>query len=456
MEQDPSKSSLFYLFQEVSNLQLPGHDNFLDSNLHSTWLNKSTTDSLTVPKIEVDIREGCCQQCPECVMPCQETAEIGSEDSYLGEQGSECSSPWKVLSLINLQCERLMHDRDGGEMCGKKFAKSAVKPRKTDQTVESTFEPHHLSGRTQNGGIQLLTEAQPEQVTSSDVANKSEMVCTVIENVPDATQMALPSMKKAAHMPDSAQTQDHNCNHVCMTERLLEFSLPPNTSSSSSNHTSELLVVTRSHKLSPEPKCSPLPTEESQWRPQEETFTPGFTKEENHLPPSSSNGSPKSSRRSKTQRKQSNPTRSVSLQDANVQGVAFTMDAHLDESKEHCRLLITSKYSEKLLRRARRTRRRTRRVITLKTSSSDEGSDMTNATRGGKVCASCCTKKTPMWRDADDGTPLCNACGIRYKKYRVRCGNCWHIPRKENNSNSCCLKCGTSVRSMGGSRRSEH
>lgn len=29
------------------------------------------------------------------------------------------------------------------------------------------------------------------------------------------------------------------------------------------------------------------------------------------------------------------------------------------------------------------------------------------------MCASCCTRKTPMWRDAEDGTPLCNACGIR-------------------------------------------
>ncbi|KAG7236759.1 hypothetical protein INR49_029527 [Caranx melampygus] len=58
-----------------------------------------------------------------------------------------------------------------------------------------------------------------------------------------------------------------------------------------------------------------------------------------------------------------------------------------------------------------------------------------------------------MWRDAEDGTPLCNACGIRYKKYRVRCVNCWHIPRKEGNSNSCCLKCGNSVRLTSAQRK---
>lgn len=42
---------------------------------------------------------------------------------------------------------------------------------------------------------------------------------------------------------------------------------------------------------------------------------------------------------------------------------------------------------------------------------------------------------------------------IRYKKYRVRCVNCWHIPRKEGNSNSCCLKCGNLVRLISAQRK---
>ena len=36
------------------------------------------------------------------------------------------------------------------------------------------------------------------------------------------------------------------------------------------------------------------------------------------------------------------------------------------------------------------------------------------AAAAGKTCASCSVNKTPLWRDAEDGTPLCNACGIRY------------------------------------------
>jgi hypothetical protein len=59
-----------------------------------------------------------------------------------------------------------------------------------------------------------------------------------------------------------------------------------------------------------------------------------------------------------------------------------------------------------------------------------------------KECASCGAVKTPLWRDAEDGTPLCNACGIRYKKYRIRCLQCWYIPKKEEKALPCCPCCG--------------
>ena len=70
-----------------------------------------------------------------------------------------------------------------------------------------------------------------------------------------------------------------------------------------------------------------------------------------------------------------------------------------------------------------------------------------------RECASCGTKKTPLWRDAEDGTPLCNACGIRYKKYHVRCASCWYIPRKEEKSSVSCPTCHGRFIST---RRSQH
>ena len=59
-----------------------------------------------------------------------------------------------------------------------------------------------------------------------------------------------------------------------------------------------------------------------------------------------------------------------------------------------------------------------------------------------KTCASCKTKKTPLWRDSEDGTPHCNACGIRFKKYRIRCSQCSYIPRKDEKIGNICCLCG--------------
>ncbi|XP_052362360.1 GATA-type zinc finger protein 1-like [Oncorhynchus keta] len=137
------------------------------------------------------------------------------------------------------------------------------------------------------------------------------------------------------------------------------------------------------------------------------------------------------------------PSRSVDVGDPDFQGVTFRMQTELDDSREQCRLLITSKkYSEELssgpTRRSLRAGRSRSSQSSMRTSSSEESDPSSK----NKICASCCTMKTPLWRDAEDGTPLCNACGIRYKKYKVRCLQCWHIPRKEGNSNSRCFKCG--------------
>lgn len=74
----------------------------------------------------------------------------------------------------------------------------------------------------------------------------------------------------------------------------------------------------------------------------------------------------------------------------------------------------------------------------MTTASSSTGSAYQD---GQRECQSCATQKTPLWRDAEDGTPLCNACGIRYKKYHVRCSKCWYIPRKEEKSSATCRNC---------------
>jgi len=67
------------------------------------------------------------------------------------------------------------------------------------------------------------------------------------------------------------------------------------------------------------------------------------------------------------------------------------------------------------------------------------------ANTGNKKCFACGTKKTPYWRDGWDGVLLCNACGIRFTKYRLRCLNCLYVPRKDEKHFHNCVKCGATM-----------
>ena len=61
---------------------------------------------------------------------------------------------------------------------------------------------------------------------------------------------------------------------------------------------------------------------------------------------------------------------------------------------------------------------------------------------GERCCASCGATKTPYWRDAwGENISLCNACGLRYAKFKKRCSLCHYVPRKEDKNGRCCSQC---------------
>lgn len=62
--------------------------------------------------------------------------------------------------------------------------------------------------------------------------------------------------------------------------------------------------------------------------------------------------------------------------------------------------------------------------------------------RKQKQCGCCGTTNTPLWRDLSPDLPLCNACGIRYKKYNKICPTCHYVPCKSERDRKICSRCG--------------
>ncbi|KAF1742928.1 hypothetical protein MXB_665 [Myxobolus squamalis] len=60
---------------------------------------------------------------------------------------------------------------------------------------------------------------------------------------------------------------------------------------------------------------------------------------------------------------------------------------------------------------------------------------------GNKRCRSCKTLITPLWRDTVEGITLCNACGIRFRKYQLMCNNCHYVPIKYEHGLIFCSAC---------------
>ncbi|CAG2207500.1 ZGLP1 [Mytilus edulis] len=151
------------------------------------------------------------------------------------------------------------------------------------------------------------------------------------------------------------------------------------------------------------------------------------------------------------------PTRSASKTDPSFKGATVSMMTHVKDGDSH--LFISAHFSNVNYLLNKRNHGCGESFYGLYGSlSEDEDLPESQETANyyfpcsSKMCASCSTRRTPLWRDAEDGTPLCNACGIRFKKYRMRCGHCWHIPKKDVKTYPNCPVCGSVLRITVGRR----
>ncbi|XP_077892104.1 GATA-type zinc finger protein 1 isoform X3 [Ictidomys tridecemlineatus] len=105
-------------------------------------------------------------------------------------------------------------------------------------------------------------------------------------------------------------------------------------------------------------------------------------------------------------RKQPHPCRGTEKGDPTFQGVTLTF-----ELKPDCSLQILPTYSSHS------------QGPPASPASAPEPSPGGSEAQAPRCCASCRTQRTPLWRDAEDGTPLCNACGIRSSAWRRELGS---------------------------------
>ncbi|XP_017548438.1 GATA-type zinc finger protein 1 isoform X2 [Pygocentrus nattereri] len=487
-----SQSSILYLLQEATKLATPSNHYSLDTEgLHS----KEETLSMPIP----------CHPAPSDQQAQKKNSEV--QPSFTGAfsvlNDVQTSSPWEVMSLINLQCERLLHCE---QMHGEKVEVDPCTSSKTDDFEHTVVMESSSSVPTVHGTYMVFSREDTVD-SASDVwhgaANIIDSTCNLLSNqiaddhdnekaeaVEDLAELISKNTAGISHFGNATVMSEGSTENSFLVEASVvplvvskdvegcdqpptpfhaevgemvsasstsEAPQAPNPEISSIDFTSSLVEEKDSLCFAftacenPEPHNVDVSAMAPQSTLQDSLSTTDFNnnlednKEETLQLPCDDQAAPSAQRsgtsRRRTPRKQSRPARSPDLQDPELQGVTFSMHAELDRSTDQCRLLITSNFS-KLCRRGRRSRssRSRSQQSSQRASSSEEESDPAGLSK--KICASCCTRKTPLWRDAEDGTPLCNACGIRYKKYRVRCLQCWNIPRKEANSNSTCLKCG--------------
>lgn len=467
-------SALFYLFQEVSKLASPIHNTFLDTNLPSTWLSETSRQGPFIFKQEeqdaysFEISNSSCQQGLPHMSTYNQMKKVkdechSSKDKALVEPHRECS-PWKVLSLINLQCEKLLHHSDvesdpssvslatklghsrdktstatanlkdeevGGDCIsvectfrpsfltcereetqacispgkGTRFcsrgAKSykpeccvkdskvgccvqsltagktdTIRPELVEENIPASSQPHPRDKKVDEFSVKRQFEWNQE--SKKDCFSPKQDILNVLffENtlsqtthIPNAsinTQLTYNSNLDASiPLLKTELTLDYNANLALTTEPPCDSELQPLSAVLPSSQSASLVfsMKERCHSLSKQGdkikasqlECPDTPTEENT-PPVAQLKSSSYSGETNPSASAASKPEPTPAQqeeipspatqqwRTKTPRKQLHPSRSVDIQDPDFQGVTFRMDTQLDDSREQCRLLITSKY----------------------------------------------------------------------------------------------------------------
>lgn len=366
-----------------------------------------------------------------CMLSCNRVKNVSEENGELSESDEprcECSSPWKVLSLINLTCERLLHQKDAEEE-NSTFEPTSTKSIQSTNTSASAppngierdcegdslgctlepektmfFAPVEDMRRDGPGDSQQLqfcgkdagdVQKQPAEKTGP-VTLEMQEDCSVVSLQPlcrDKEEFSFSkqlkqeckecfSTKIDAPFPNKetqsstclkpemifssgysacvdqskpALTLDHNANITLSTELPCDIQLPTQSAALPSSLAAPLIFTPaescqsssgQNEKFtSPTPKCPQTTTEDLYPGGDGSSCNICVTASPAELwTDQTKESDPPHQHRTKTPRKQPHPSRSADIHDPDFQGVTFRIDAELDDTREQCRLLITSKY----------------------------------------------------------------------------------------------------------------
>ena len=413
MEHDASHSALLYLFQEVSKLASPIHNSFLDTNLPSPWLNETSRQGPFMAKKEEDdehsfqISNGSYQHGLSHKMPCNQMKKV-MEKSH-SSKVSTFVDP-QVLSLIDLQCERLLHHSDVEESDFSSASSDTKLDHSVDEatdgtdqgvggdfiSVECTLRPSVLVCEREDTPV-CVSSVEDVRVCSGGAGTPESSVkdCCLQSQAAEKTVAVRPELEEEIsassqpHHRDKRENkfsvhrlfkwnQEGKKNCFSPEQDILKAPFSENESVSTQltfienedasvaftkpaltlDHNANLAWTTEfpCDKITAStPKCTHAPIEEK-FPPISQVKSLSCDGEKNHSPsaPSEPEHRPVQKEknvlpftqkwRTKTPRKQPRPSRSADIQDPDFQGVTFRMDTELDDSREQCRLLITSKY----------------------------------------------------------------------------------------------------------------
>lgn len=372
-----TQSSILYLLQEATKLVAPPKQYSLDTaKLHDGT--KETIVSHDSTRFEQNV---------------QEVGNAKMQPSFTGTFSMLNCSPWEVMSLINLQCERLLHS-DGtyeGEEDSQKH-KTKMDTESEDGDVLQEF-PSAVSTSPESSVTDAMEHAMESDVCCSvphiiDPTDHLSIRSTgenadgaAVEAVEDLAELISKTTEDG--LLSSRVMSDTSTDHCSLVEtsvlpldltKKVEICVHPIENGEGVNkmgNVSSICDAAQSPEISSVDFTSSLVAEKYQgpcfsFNEGENaececalmSETPPRTDLNNNLEDEALQEAEKTctvvstqarwGNQRRTPRKQAHPARSPDLNDPELQGVTFSMHTQLDHSTDQCRLLITSNYRQTL------------------------------------------------------------------------------------------------------------